>query len=227
MTEKRGLFITFEGGEGSGKTTIIDQLADALNARGAQLVKTRNPGGTPLGQQVRHWLLNCSGGLELSPRAELMLFLADRVQHLDSVVLPALAAGKIVLCDRYNDSSIAYQGGGRGLGVDAVAALCDEACGHVVPDVTFYFDTDPAIGLARSRAVAKEEADVGAVDRIESEALAFHARVRAVMQQLARHNPDRIITIDASAQLGIVYNRVYAHISKVLQSHGSLLSSDR
>ena len=193
---KRPLFITFEGGEGAGKTTLISNLHHELLQRGYDVVVTREPGGSKLGNHIRHWLLNRDFDFTVGTNAELLLFLAARAQHIEELIRPALAAGKTVLCDRFNDSTVAYQGVARGLGLDAVQNLCDLVCGEIVPNLTFFIDVDPSEGLRRTRCVDKENSKAGEVDRIESEALAFHQRVRDGLQQLAARYPQRIHTLD-------------------------------
>lgn len=197
-------FITVEGGEGAGKTTLIDLLVKELTARGADVVRTREPGGTVLGNEIRGWLLNKKGAVRIDDKAELLLFLAARAQHIEEVIAPAIASGKTVVCDRYNDSTVAYQGAGRGLGVDYVRELCNQVCAETLPDLTFYLDVDPSIGLQRTQRAVKENAAAGEVDRIESEALEFHKKVRNAFLAMARAEPNRIITIDASGTLASV-----------------------
>lgn len=196
MMAKRPLFITFEGGEGAGKTTLISSLNKELIQHGYDVVVTREPGGSKLGNYIRQWLLNRDFDFAIGTKAELLLFLAARAQHIEELICPALAAGKIVLCDRFNDSTVAYQGVARGLGLDAVQSLCDQVCEDIVPNLTFFIDVEPSEGLRRTRGVNKENSKAGEVDRIESEALAFHQRVRNGMQQLAVHHPQRIFTLD-------------------------------
>ena len=196
MTTKCPLFITLEGGEGAGKTTLISSLHQELLQRGYDVVVTREPGGSKLGNHIRQWLLNRDFDFTVGTRAELLLFLAARAQHIEELIRPALAAGKIVLCDRFNDSTVAYQGVARGLGLDAVQNLCDLVCDGVVPDLTFFIDVDPVEGLRRTRGVHKENSKVGEFDRIESEALTFHNRVRDGLQQLAARHPQRIHVLD-------------------------------
>ena len=164
--KEKGLLITFEGGEGAGKTTLIEKLYEDLKQRGCSVIKTREPGGTEIGKEVRNWLLH-SRNVPLGKRTELLLFLADRAQHVDELILPALSQGAIVLCDRFNDSSVAYQGGARGIDLESVKELCAFACDRLVPDLTLYLDLDPEIGFARNQKSRQGK------DRIESETLAF------------------------------------------------------
>lgn len=191
---RKGRFITFEGGEGAGKTTLIQSLAEALSAQGYQVVITREPGGSPLGEKIRSLVLEKDAEVKISSKAELLLFLAARAQHLEEVIMPALKAGKIVLCDRFNDSTVAYQGGARGMGIDYVQNLCNAVCQDVCPDLTFYLDIEPSLGLARA---ASCEARQGHIDRIESEKLRFHENVRAAFHSLVSRYPERIHVLDA------------------------------
>ncbi len=194
---KKGLLITFEGGEGAGKTTLIDSLFRNLTASGHVVLKTREPGGTKIGEQIRSLLLETREE-KVSPFAELSLFLASRAQHIREVILPALDAGKIVLCDRFNDSSIAYQGIARGLGKEGVAQACLFFSEGLVPHLTFYLDIDPALGMSR---VQRSRAQ----DRIEQEGLVFHTKIRNAYLELALDAPQRIKILDASLPKERVY----------------------
>lgn len=205
-------FITIEGGEGAGKSSLMEVLVKAYSAKGETVIKTREPGGTELGNGIRQWLLSHSN-LKIDSKAELLLFLAARAQHIDEVIQPALDSGKIVLCDRFNDSTIAYQGMGRGLGVDYVRALCLQVCGKTLPDLTFYLDVDPVVGLQRTKALSKENAGAGQVDRIESEKLAFHQQVRQAFIQFAKEEPGRFAVLDANQP----QNKVIAQALSVLK----------
>ncbi len=190
-------FIVFEGGEGAGKTTLIDNVEQFFLEKGVAVVRTREPGGTFFGEQMRNWLLNRRLEMRIDAKAELLLFLSIRAQHIDELIAPALNSGKIVLCDRFNDSTIAYQGAGRQLGVEYVSQLCSLVCGKVVPDLVFYLDIDPKIGLGRTLATAKENAMAGYMDAIESEKIEFHIRVRKAFQMLAAAVPKRYCSINA------------------------------
>lgn len=214
-TEK-SLFITFEGGDGSGKTTLINRIAETLSERGLHIVKTREPGGSPLGEHIRNWLLNKNFTVSIGSKAELLLFLTSRAQHIEEVILPSLEEGKIVLCDRFNDSTIAYQGVARGLGKEYVQSLCDLVCGQVTPHLTFFLDIDPEEGLKRSKRVSKENAASGESDRIESEKLKFHQLVREGMLQLARENPERMYILDASQSVDRVFNAALNRLHSLL-----------
>lgn len=200
----RGYFITLEGGEGSGKSTLLNELADYLTQHHFEVVKTREPGGTRLGEMIRYWLLNHQAGCAIADQAELLLFLAARAQHIDEVIEPAVKQGKIVLCDRFNDSTIAYQGSARNLDIVKVKHLCETVCGPVVPDLTLFLDVDPEVGLLRTMKLEKDQANAGEFDRIEQEALSFHKNVQAGFRALAMENPGRIVRIDANQSRDLV-----------------------
>lgn len=185
---KRGLFITFEGGEGAGKSTLIEGVFQFLSSR-FSVVKTREPGGTLLSEEIRNLLLK-KRQETVSPYAELALFLASRSQHIQELILPAINAGKIVLCDRFNDSSVAYQGLARSLGKKRVQDVCQFFSSDLIPDLTFYLDIDPKIGLQRVQTVRTK-------DRIEEEALSFHEKIRSAYLELAFDDPKRIKVISA------------------------------
>lgn len=185
---RQGFFITFEGGEGAGKTTLIEEMASQLSQEGHTVLKTREPGGTKLGEQIRSLLLQRAE--PVSPYAELSLFLASRAQHILEVIGPALEAGKIVLCDRFNDSSIAYQGAARGLGMEKVKEFCEFVSQGLKPHLTLYLDLDPRVGLKRAAQERKQ-------DRIESETLLFHERIREAYLSIHREDSRRFRLIDA------------------------------
>lgn len=191
------LFVTVEGIEGSGKSTLVRALATRLEHRGLDVLTTREPGDTPLGQSIRALLLDAHGDPP-TPLAELFLYLADRHQHVERVIRPALAAGRLVLCDRFSDSTVAYQGHGRQLGPDTVRQLDDVARAGIRPDLTILCDCPPEIGLARAAG------RTGARDRLEREPLAFHERVRAGFLALAAAEPDRHVLIDTTADRELV-----------------------
>lgn len=184
-------FITLEGGEGAGKSTLLDKLASWLSQEGYDVVKTREPGGTELAEQLRRWLLDPAYGT-INLRSELLLLLAGRADHIDRVIAPALAAGKVVLCDRFNDSTIAYQGGGRGLDSALLEKFCQFSCKDTLPSLTLLLDIDPAVGLRRT----KQRASTG--DKIEKELLPFHEAIRQTFLELAACNPRRIALLDAT-----------------------------
>jgi dTMP kinase len=201
------LFITIEGGEGAGKTTLIEKLATVLESRGYEVVKTREPGGSRLSNHIRQWLLNREADLPIGYKAELLLFLAARAQHLDELIKPALEEGKVVICDRFNDSTVVYQGLGRGLGMDYVSQLCDLVSENKIPDITLFLDVEPQVGLMRTRNAHKENARQGEVDRIEAERLDFHERVRQGFLRLAKQYPERIHVIDANQGVDAVFRQ--------------------
>lgn len=195
---QKGAFISFEGGEGAGKSSLIQYLSKFLQGKGFSVICTREPGGTSLGEKIRQLLLNVNSEITIGSTGELLLFLASRSQHLEEIILPALAQSKIVLCDRFNDSTVAYQGVGRGLGRDYVYDFCQKACHHKNPDLTLLLDVPVEIGLKRILKVHKQEVTEGNVDRIESEDLKFHEKVRQAFLYSAKIEPDRFAIIDAS-----------------------------
>ena len=189
-------FITFEGGDGTGKSTQIKALERHLAACGRSFVSTREPGGTPLGKLIRQALLEV-GKQPIGSPTELFLYLADRAQHVQDVILPALDSAKLVLCDRYTDSTLAYQGYGRGIDIEVLRVLNRIADRGVKPDLTLLFDCPVEVGLSRT---AKRLAEEGAAreDRFEREKVEFHERVRVGFLALARAEPERFRIIDAS-----------------------------
>ena len=208
-----GVFIVFEGGEGVGKSTQAARLADSLRQRDIRVTVTREPGATRIGQQVRRIVLDAEG-MDLTPRAEALLFAADRAHHVDTVIRPALEAGEVVLSDRYVDSSLAYQGAGRALPVDEVRRLSRWATGGLEPDLTVLLDADPEIGLSRARGRST-------ADRLEGESLDFHRRVRTAFRMLAEANPDRYVVVDAAADADQVAQAVRDAVEGVLTIHPS------
>ena len=186
------MFITLEGPEGSGKTTAVNFAVNKLEEMGYQIVRTREPGGTPIAEQIRNVILD-KNNTAMDERTEALLYAASRRQHLVEKVWPALKEGKIVICDRYLDSSLAYQGGARGLGVDTILQVNSFATEGTFPDLTLLFDIKPEIGLARISANANRE-----VNRLDLEKLEFHHKVRDTFLSLAKRYPDRYVIIDAS-----------------------------
>lgn len=186
------MFITIEGPEGSGKTTAVDTAVEELKKMGYQIVRTREPGGTPIAEQIRNVILD-KNNVAMDQRTEALLYAASRRQHLVEKVWPALKEGKIVICDRYLDSSLAYQGGARGLGVDNILQVNSFATEGTFPDLTLLFDIDPEIGLARIAANANRE-----VNRLDLEKIEFHNKVRNTFLELAKRYPERFVVIDAS-----------------------------
>jgi dTMP kinase len=195
---KKGLFITFEGTEGSGKSTQLALLAKVLKEYHIPHLVTREPGGSRLSTQLRHWILN-KLDYNLMPETELFLFLADRAQHVKEVVLPALKAGKVVLCDRYTDSTLAYQGGGRGFDLKRLTLLNETATGGLKADLTLLFDLPVEMGLRRALGRGKGK------DRMEKEDRLFHRKVRKVFTDLARKEKGRYIVLDAAQSREFVY----------------------
>lgn len=195
------LFITFEGGEGAGKTTLIAKIEESLLKLGYQVLITREPGSTVLGEKIRHLLLDKSEEFSLAPFSELFLFLAARAQLTFEKIKPALDEKKIVLCDRYSDSSIAYQGQARQLGVEKVTALCQIATENLTPDLTFYLDIDPIMGLKRRKK--------SGFDRIEEEKIDFHKKVRQAFLKIAEKNKKRIQIINAELSAESVFEQTF------------------
>lgn len=186
------MFITLEGPEGSGKTTAVEAAVKKLQEMGYEIVRTREPGGTPIAEQIRNVILD-KGNTAMDGRTEALLYAASRRQHLVEKVWPALKEGKIVICDRYLDSSLAYQGGARGLGIDEVLNINLFATENTWPDLTLLFDIKPEIGLARISANADRE-----VNRLDLEKIEFHNKVRDSFLALAKRWPERFVIIDAS-----------------------------
>lgn len=204
---KKGLFITFEGADGCGKTTQMDLLAEYLKNNGKEVLLTREPGGKGLGEKVREILLNYDG--DVSDRCESFLFLADRAQNIDIIVNPAVEEGKIVLCDRHIDSTVAYQGYGRGLDIERINMLNNLATNGHKPDLTFVFDIDVETSMKR---VGKEK------DRMESAGIDFHNRVRKGYLELAKQEPKRIKVLDATKSIEEIHNEVIKIINEKLKS---------
>ena len=189
----KGLFITFEGGEGSGKSTQILALKKRLEAIGREVIETREPGGTPLGESIRQLLQHDEAGNGMSAESELLLFAASRAQHVRELIAPALAAGKIVLCDRFLDSSAIYQGVARALDLQQVKAINEFAVGLTKPDLTILIDLSPEVGLARVHARSN-----GEFDRMEQESIEFFQAVRTGYLDLAAAEPERFYVLDGS-----------------------------
>jgi len=210
-------FITFEGIEGSGKTTQIQLLSEKLDRHGIEHVLTREPGGTEVGNQIRSILLN-PANRGLTPLAELLLYQAARAQHLARVIVPALAEGKLVLCDRYKDATRAYQGRGRQLPGDLLERLNSLDLLALEPDLTLLFDLDPAVALARAR--HREEDRQRPEGRFELEDLEFHRRVREGYRDLAGLFPRRIRIVEASGRADEVHSRVLSLLASVFPSLG-------
>lgn len=204
--------ITLEGGEGSGKTTVLNMLVQALEERGIPVIQTREPGGIDIAEQIRKVILD-RANTKMDPRTEALLYAAARRQHLIEKVLPALESGKVVLCDRYVDSSLVYQGYARGLGMKEIYTINQFAIEGYMPDLTLYFDVDPEIGLSRIKRDEHRE-----INRLDVESMKFHYKVREGYQLLCKQEPDRITVIDAEKELNQVFNEalevVFAFIEK-------------
>ena len=189
------MFITLEGPEGSGKTTAIQKAVDTLTHMGYEIIRTREPGGTEIAEQIRNVILD-KANTSMDPRTEALLYAASRRQHLVEKVWPALKEGKIVICDRYLDSSLAYQGGARGLGVDNILNVNLFATENTYPDLTLLFDIKPELGLERIAKNADRE-----VNRLDLEKIDFHNKVRQTFLDLSKRYPDRYVIIDASKSI--------------------------
>jgi len=197
MQEANAMFITLEGGEGAGKTTQIVDLAKSFAARGLKCILTREPGGTDLGKKIRALLLNPDNA-GMAPETELLLYMADRAEHVSTVIRPALAGGKTVLCDRFFDATLVYQGAARGLSPEWTSQLHALVFAGLTPDLTLLLDLPPEVGLARARRQLEKGARSAQESRFEDEALAFHQRVRDGYLELARGQSDRFRVIDAA-----------------------------
>jgi len=207
------MLITFEGGEGAGKTTQIVTLAGYLTERGVGCILTREPGGTDLGKRIRALVLSPDHS-GMAPETELLLYMADRAEHLSTVIRPALAAGKTVLCDRFFDATLVYQGTARGLSPEWIAQLHALVFAGLQPDLTLLLDLPAAVGLARARRQLEKGVRSTQESRFEDETLAFHQRVREGYLALARQKPERFRVIDAAQAEG----RVREDIRSVVES---------
>jgi len=207
----KGQFIVFEGIDGSGKTTQLNLLAEDLRRRGFTVLDTREPGGTRVGEAIREILLNPAYS-ELAPRAEALLYAAARAQHVVQVILPALNKGEIVLCDRFIDSSLTYQGFGRGIGVNLLKRINEPATDGLVPDLTIILDSGIENGMERINQSGRD------VDRIEREARTFHRKVRSGYLELAAREPCRYRVINANRPVGQVYADVLISVEEILNA---------
>jgi dTMP kinase len=205
-----GIFISIEGGEGAGKSTVLQRLLARFSERGIAAVATREPGGIPIAERIRE-VIHDVAHTSMDARTEALLYAAARRQHLVEKVVPALEAGFVVLCDRFIDSSLAYQGYARGLGIDEIYAINRFVIGPFLPDVTLYFDVTPETGMRRIAANAERE-----VNRLDLENLDFHKRVRAGYHELLRRFPERIVRIDADADADTVYRDALAALTAKL-----------
>ncbi|MFJ7669606.1 dTMP kinase [Lysinibacillus sp. NPDC097195] len=205
------LFITFEGPEGAGKTTIIQKIAERLAQQNIDVLATREPGGIEIAEKIRTIILN-PAHTAMDERTEALLYAAARSQHYFEKVRPALDAGKMVICDRFIDSSLAYQGHARGIGVDEVLAINEFAIGKKLPDLTILFDISPEVGLARIHAHGDRE-----VNRLDVESLAFHQKVREGYLQLVNRYPERINVVNADQSIERVVEDVWALLCEAIQ----------
>lgn len=220
-----GVFITFEGGEGTGKTTQIALLAERLRALGREVVTTLEPGGTVLGKRIRRYLVSESDDVP-TPRAELLLYAADRAHHVEKLIRPALEAGKVVLCDRYADATEAYQGYGRGLEIDLVRALNRTATQGLMPHRTLLIDLDPAMGVSRS---LERQAGEGVAEesRFEAEESAFHRRVREGYNAILKSEPQRVRFIDGAGTIEEVTDKIWLELADLFASPTKDSAADR
>ena len=209
-----GLFITFEGTEGGGKSTQIARLAERLQALGRRVRVVREPGGTPIGEEIRHTLQHSSQNQAMVPEAELLLINASRAQLVREMIRPALAAGEVVLCDRFYDSTVAYQGYGRGLDLRPVGAVIDVAVGHTRPDLTFLLHVPVAVSEARRQ--ARATAGQPLRDRMEEAGRGFFERVEQGYKAIAAAEPRRVKWIDATRGLEEVSNRIWEQVQPLL-----------
>lgn len=207
----RGIFITMEGPEGAGKTTILKLLGEYLQQEGYSVVLTREPGGIPIAEQIREVILK-KENTAMDSRTEALLYAAARRQHLIEKIIPALDKGMIVLCDRFIDSSLAYQGHARGLDVEEIYNINQFAIGDFMPEVTFYFDIDPAEGLKRIQINQHRE-----VNRLDLESLQFHEKVREGYQLIMEKWKDRFVLIDANQPLEAVFEQTKTCMATVLE----------
>lgn len=212
-TTRRGVFITLEGPEGSGKSTQLRLLGKKLRGQNRPVLETAEPGGTPIGLQIRRVLLDAKNQ-ELCATAELLLMFAARAQNVDQAILPALASGHVVLCDRFTDSTLVYQGAARGLGADVVYDVDRIACRGLVPDLTLVVDIDVETGLARAHRRNQRTQDVET--RLDEQSLEFHRKVRAAYHQLAEDEPKRVKLIDGSREEDEVALAVWSAVGTLL-----------
>ena len=217
-----GAFITFEGLDGCGKSTQMEKLGTALRAAGHEVVTTREPGGTAIGERIRELLLD-SRTLGLDAKTELALMFAARAQHVEQVIRPALEAGKIVLSDRFTDSSEAYQGGGRKLGTEPVLALHRALCGDLQPQLTILLDCEPARSVGRARRRNRDHRHNGADEnRFERENQKFFERVRQAYCEIARREPRRVVMIEAQRKIEVVHREILRAVEKMLKIPSSV-----
>ena len=219
MAKARGIFITFEGLDGCGKSTQLNKLADVLRKQGRDVVVTREPGGTEIGEKVRGVILN-SATANLAPLAEVALMFASRAQQIAEVIAPALTAGKTVLCDRFTDSSEAYQGGGRELGSAAVLDVHRVVCGGLQPDLTILMDSDASASVerARRRNTSRHGLARGDENRFEQENRAFFERVHTKYLEIAQRESQRVVLINARRAIATVHKEIVKAVNARIQS---------
>ncbi|MFJ8237941.1 dTMP kinase [Ureibacillus sp. NPDC094379] len=207
---KRNLFITFEGPEGAGKSTVLGKIVELLTEENIEVMATREPGGIEISEKIRDIILNPEH-TAMDEHTEALLYAAARSQHYFEKVEPALEQGKLVLCDRFIDSSLAYQGYARGLGIDEVLSINEFAIGKQMPDITILFDLEPEVGLARIHAHSDRE-----VNRLDVESLAFHRKVRQGYREVVKRYPDRIIVVNADQTIEQVIDEVWKILKEVV-----------
>jgi dTMP kinase len=207
-----GLFITFEGPEGSGKSTQVRILAKYLSENGRDFITSREPGGTYLADALRTILLDKETG-NMSAKAELLLLQTARADHVEKIIKPAIDSGQIVICDRFTDSSIAYQGGGRGIDTETICRLNSFSTGDIKPDLTFILDVPPEIGLERARGYGRKE-----LDRLESEDLDFHIRVRETFLALAKKSPERYLVLSGTESVASISEKITSKVEEALST---------
>lgn len=211
---KKGLFIVFEGGEGSGKSTMIDKVYEWLRECNYDCIKTREPGGISIAEQIRQVILN-KENTDMDSRTEALLYTAARRQHLVEKVIPALENGQVVLCDRFLDSSLAYQGFARGIGIDEIYEINKFAIGDCIPDISILFDISPEVGMERINKNSQRE-----VNRLDLESLDFHNKVREGYDIVYKNNKDRMVKINAEEPIDKVFDNVKNIISNLLNDFG-------
>jgi dTMP kinase len=211
------MLITLEGIEGSGKTTQIDYIAAYLQKSGLDYIITKEPGGTVLGAKIRSILLDPEN-VNIHPMTELLLYAADRVQHIKELITPMIEAGKVVICDRFHDSTTVYQGFTRGIDVTLIQRLNSLVLEGLVPDITFVLDLDPEIGLQRAWRQIKNGSRSESETRFENEKLQFHESVRNGYLELARQEPDRFVVVDASADPSNVWDQIFNQLEKCFKT---------
>jgi dTMP kinase len=205
------VFITFEGIEGCGKTTQIELLYSFLEAKGYKIIKTREPGGTPFGESLRNAFLHTE--MSIHPLSELLVFMAMRIQHVDELILPALKAGAIVLCDRFTDASYVYQGCGRGIDWNVIETLNRLVTKEITPDLTILLDCPVEQGLTR-------KAQSALMDRFEKEELSFHKKINVGYKKLAKEDPERFFVIDGTLDIDVIHKTIRKKVEDLLKHHG-------